>query len=146
MGYPQPSGAMLPIWVMTEAKLDHKYGFELQNIYISGGARLTRRPRYLATRRPRGRPVRLIDAGHGIVAQPASLGHADAAVPAVAGGGVERQPAGGAVRHRPSRSRYPRLSSRRPAAEPDAPPAPALPPSAPGWDSRTSIMTFAGRT
>ena len=41
MGYPQPSGAMLPIWVMTEAKLDHKYGFELQNIYISGGARLT---------------------------------------------------------------------------------------------------------
>jgi NitT/TauT family transport system substrate-binding protein len=41
MGYPQPSGAMLPIWVMTEAKLDHKYAFELQNIYISGGARLT---------------------------------------------------------------------------------------------------------
>lgn len=41
MGYPQPSGAMMPIWVMTEAKLDHKYGFELQNIYISGGARLT---------------------------------------------------------------------------------------------------------
>jgi NitT/TauT family transport system substrate-binding protein len=41
MGYPQPSGAMLPIWVMTEARLDQKYGFELQNIYISGGARLT---------------------------------------------------------------------------------------------------------
>ncbi len=41
MGYPQPSGAMLPIWVMSEAKLDHKYGFELQNVYISGGARLT---------------------------------------------------------------------------------------------------------
>jgi ABC-type nitrate/sulfonate/bicarbonate transport system substrate-binding protein len=41
MGYPQPSGAMLPIWVMTEARLDHKYGFELQNIYISGDARLT---------------------------------------------------------------------------------------------------------
>ena len=41
MGYPQPSGAMLPIWVMSEAKLDHKYGFDLQNIYISGGARLT---------------------------------------------------------------------------------------------------------
>ena len=41
MGYPQPSGAMLPIWVMTEAKLDQQYGFELQNIYISGGARLT---------------------------------------------------------------------------------------------------------
>lgn len=41
MGYPQPSGAMLPIWVMTEAGLDRKYGFELQNIFISGGARLT---------------------------------------------------------------------------------------------------------
>lgn len=41
IGYPQPSGAMLPIWVMTEAKLDQKYGIELQNIYISGGARLT---------------------------------------------------------------------------------------------------------
>jgi NitT/TauT family transport system substrate-binding protein len=41
MGYPQPSGAMLPIWVLTEAKLDHKYGFDLQNIYISGAARLT---------------------------------------------------------------------------------------------------------
>ena len=41
MGYPQPSGAMLPIWVMTEAKLDQKHGFDLQNIYISGGARLT---------------------------------------------------------------------------------------------------------
>jgi len=41
MGYPQPSGAMLPIWVMTEAGLDQKYGFDLQNIYISGGSRLT---------------------------------------------------------------------------------------------------------
>ena len=41
MGYPQPSGAMLPIWVMSYARLDQKYGFNLQNIYISGGARLT---------------------------------------------------------------------------------------------------------
>jgi NitT/TauT family transport system substrate-binding protein len=41
VGYPQPSGAMLPVWVMSEAKLDHKYGVDLQNIYISGGARLT---------------------------------------------------------------------------------------------------------
>ncbi|HEX9455638.1 MAG TPA: ABC transporter substrate-binding protein [Candidatus Binatia bacterium] len=41
VGYPQPSGAMLPIWVMSEAKLAQKYGIELQNIYISGGARLT---------------------------------------------------------------------------------------------------------
>jgi hypothetical protein len=37
MGYPQPSGAMLPIWVMSYARLDQKYGFNLQNIYISGG-------------------------------------------------------------------------------------------------------------
>jgi ABC-type nitrate/sulfonate/bicarbonate transport system substrate-binding protein len=41
MGYPQPSGAMLPIWLMPDAKLDQKYGIEIQNIYISGGARLT---------------------------------------------------------------------------------------------------------
>jgi len=41
MGYPQPSGAMLPIWLMPDAKLDQKYGVDVQNIYISGGARLT---------------------------------------------------------------------------------------------------------
>lgn len=41
MGYPQPSGAMLPLWVITEAGFDKKFGFDLQNIYISGGARLT---------------------------------------------------------------------------------------------------------
>ena len=41
MGYPQPSGAMLPLWVITEARLDQKYGVDLQSIYISGGARLT---------------------------------------------------------------------------------------------------------
>jgi ABC-type nitrate/sulfonate/bicarbonate transport system substrate-binding protein len=41
VGYPQPSGAMLPLWVISEAQLDQKYGFTLQNIYISGGARLT---------------------------------------------------------------------------------------------------------
>ena len=41
VGYPQPSGAMLPLWVISEARLDQKYGFNLQNIYISGGARLT---------------------------------------------------------------------------------------------------------
>jgi NitT/TauT family transport system substrate-binding protein len=41
VGYPQPSGAQLPLWVMSEAKLDKKYGVDLQNIYISGGARLT---------------------------------------------------------------------------------------------------------
>jgi NitT/TauT family transport system substrate-binding protein len=41
VGYPQPSGAQLPLWVMSEAKLGKKYGVDLQNIYISGGARLT---------------------------------------------------------------------------------------------------------
>jgi ABC-type nitrate/sulfonate/bicarbonate transport system substrate-binding protein len=41
ISYPQPSGAMLPLWVISEARLDQKYGFNLQNIYISGGARLT---------------------------------------------------------------------------------------------------------
>ena len=41
VGYPQPSGAMLLLWVISEARLDQKYGFNLQNIYISGGARLT---------------------------------------------------------------------------------------------------------
>ena len=32
---------MLPLWVISEARLNQKYGFNLQNIYISGGARLT---------------------------------------------------------------------------------------------------------
>jgi ABC-type nitrate/sulfonate/bicarbonate transport system substrate-binding protein len=41
IGYPQPSGAMLPIWVMAQTKLDQKYGVDLQNVYIAGGARLT---------------------------------------------------------------------------------------------------------
>jgi len=40
VGFPQPSGAQLPLWIMSEARFDQKYGFELQNIYISGGARL----------------------------------------------------------------------------------------------------------
>ncbi len=41
VGFPQPSGAQLPLWIMSEARFDQKYGFELQNIYVSGGARLT---------------------------------------------------------------------------------------------------------
>lgn len=40
-GYPQPSGAQLPLWVISEAGTDRKYGVTLQVIYISGGARLT---------------------------------------------------------------------------------------------------------
>jgi len=38
VGYPQPSGAQLPLWVMSEAKLDRKYGVDLQNIFISPAA------------------------------------------------------------------------------------------------------------
>ena len=41
VGYPQPSGAMLPLWLVTEAKLDQKYGVPVQNIFISGAGRMT---------------------------------------------------------------------------------------------------------
>jgi len=37
VGYPQPSGAQLPLWVMSEAKLDKKYGFDCK-IFISPAA------------------------------------------------------------------------------------------------------------
>ncbi len=40
VGYPQPSGAMLPLWLVSEAKLDRKYGVPVQNIFISGAARM----------------------------------------------------------------------------------------------------------
>ena len=40
VGYPQPSGAMLPLWLVAEAKLDQKYGVPVQNIFISGAARM----------------------------------------------------------------------------------------------------------
>jgi NitT/TauT family transport system substrate-binding protein len=40
VGYPQPSGAMLPLWLVTDAKLDQKYGVPVQNIFISGAARM----------------------------------------------------------------------------------------------------------
>ena len=36
VGYPQPSGAMLPLWLVSEAKRDQKYGVPGQNIFISG--------------------------------------------------------------------------------------------------------------
>lgn len=41
VGYPQPSGAQIPLWIIPEAKLDQRYGVNVQVIYISGGARLT---------------------------------------------------------------------------------------------------------
>jgi NitT/TauT family transport system substrate-binding protein len=40
VGYPQPSGAMLPLWLVSEAKLDQKHGVAVQNIFISGAARM----------------------------------------------------------------------------------------------------------
>ena len=40
VGYPQPSGAMLPLWLVSDAKLDQKYGAAVQNIFISGAARM----------------------------------------------------------------------------------------------------------
>jgi NitT/TauT family transport system substrate-binding protein len=40
VGYPQPSGAMLPLWLVAEAGLDQKYGLAVQNIFISGAARM----------------------------------------------------------------------------------------------------------
>lgn len=40
VGYPQPSGAMLPLWLVSEARLDQKYGVPVQNIFISGAARM----------------------------------------------------------------------------------------------------------
>ena len=40
VGYPQPSGAMLPLWLVSDAKLDQKYGISVQNIFISGAARM----------------------------------------------------------------------------------------------------------
>jgi NitT/TauT family transport system substrate-binding protein len=42
VGYPQPSGAMLPLWLVSEAKLDQKYGVPVQNIFIFGAARMNR--------------------------------------------------------------------------------------------------------
>ena len=40
VGYPQPSGAMLPLSLVSEAKRDQKYGVPVQNIFISGAARM----------------------------------------------------------------------------------------------------------
>jgi hypothetical protein len=52
VGYPQPSGAMLPLWLVSDAKLDQKYGVPVQNIFISGAARMNQLVRAtLPTRR-----------------------------------------------------------------------------------------------
>ncbi len=40
VGYPQPSGALLALWLVSEARLDQKYGAPVQNIFVSGAARI----------------------------------------------------------------------------------------------------------
>lgn len=40
-GFPQLNGGQTPLWTITEAKLDRKYGIEVRPIYIPSGARLT---------------------------------------------------------------------------------------------------------
>ncbi len=41
VGYPQMSGGSMPLWVITEARLDRQYSVDVKPIYIAGGARLT---------------------------------------------------------------------------------------------------------
>lgn len=41
VGYPQLNGGQTPLWVISEAKIDRQYGFDLHPVYIPGGARLT---------------------------------------------------------------------------------------------------------
>jgi NitT/TauT family transport system substrate-binding protein len=41
VGYPQLSGGSMPLWVITETKLDQRYGVDVKPIYIAGGATLT---------------------------------------------------------------------------------------------------------
>jgi NitT/TauT family transport system substrate-binding protein len=41
IGYPQPSGAQIPVFVIPVAGTDRRFGIDVQVIYISGGARLT---------------------------------------------------------------------------------------------------------
>ncbi|HEY1266711.1 MAG TPA: ABC transporter substrate-binding protein [Candidatus Binatia bacterium] len=42
IGYPQLSAGSMPLWVMTDARLDQRYGVDVKSIYIAGGATLTR--------------------------------------------------------------------------------------------------------
>src|SRR4029077_8692385 len=41
VGYPQLSGGSMPLWVINEAKLDRRYGVDVNSVYVPGGARLT---------------------------------------------------------------------------------------------------------
>lgn len=42
VGYPQLSGGSMPLWVITNGKLDQRYSVDVKPIYIAGGATLTR--------------------------------------------------------------------------------------------------------
>jgi len=41
VGYPQLSGGSMPLWVITDSKLDQRYGVDVKTVYIAGGATLT---------------------------------------------------------------------------------------------------------
>ena len=41
VGYPQLSGGSMPLWVITDNRLDQRYGVDVKTIYIAGGATLT---------------------------------------------------------------------------------------------------------
>lgn len=41
VGYPQLSGGSKPLWIINDAKLDRRYGVDINSIYVPGGARLT---------------------------------------------------------------------------------------------------------
>jgi NitT/TauT family transport system substrate-binding protein len=41
VGYPQLSGGSMPLWIITDNKLDQRYGVDVKTIYIAGGAILT---------------------------------------------------------------------------------------------------------
>ena len=41
VGYPQLSGGSMPLWVITQNKLDQRYGLDIKSVYIAGGATLT---------------------------------------------------------------------------------------------------------
>ena len=41
VGYPQLNGGQTPLWLISDAKIDRRYGVEINPVLISGGARLT---------------------------------------------------------------------------------------------------------
>jgi ABC-type nitrate/sulfonate/bicarbonate transport system substrate-binding protein len=41
VGYPQLNGGQTPLWLISDTKIDRRYGIEVNPVLISGGARLT---------------------------------------------------------------------------------------------------------